>query len=102
MKTIMVVDEDRNILNNLKTDLEKNDFKVSTAQTNREAIEKLERGDADIILIHTMVPGEERDTFTPMVRIGSKKIELSDRVIPRNCTEEELIKHIKNIENSTL
>ncbi|KAA0007717.1 MAG: response regulator transcription factor, partial [Thermoplasmata archaeon] len=45
MKTIMIVDEDRDIVERIKSYLEKEDFNVSVAQTNREALEALEKNE---------------------------------------------------------
>ena len=38
MKTIMVVDDESNILNEVKACLEEDDFKVITVDNNREAL----------------------------------------------------------------
>ncbi|RLF25541.1 MAG: hypothetical protein DRN01_06280 [Thermoplasmata archaeon] len=99
MKTIMIVDEDRDIVERIKSYLEKEDFNVSIAQTNREALEALEKNEqnVDVILLHSTVPGSDEDVFTPIVTNTKTKIVSIDKPLSRTCTEEELKEFIKKI-----
>lgn len=99
MKTIMIVDEDKETLNRIKTCLEKENFTVSTAQTNREALEVLEKSEQpiDVILLHTTIPGSNEDVFTPIVTNTKTKILSVDKTLSRTCTETELLEFIKKI-----
>jgi DNA-binding NtrC family response regulator len=94
MKSIMVVDEDERVLESVKSILEKR-FNVSTVKNNREAIEALEDGEVDILLVHTRMEGE--DVFTPIVSSEGSKMAVLEDTIPRKCSEEELIKFLDTL-----
>ncbi|HEB37835.1 MAG TPA: response regulator [Thermoplasmatales archaeon] len=91
MKTIMVVDEDESVLENIKSVLGKR-FNVSTAKTNREAIEALEEGKVDMLLVHTSMDGE--DVFTPIISSDESKMRVLENTIPRRFNEEELARFL--------
>ena len=55
-KTILVVDDDENILNLEKTILEQKGFAVTTAGGGPEALALLEKGRFDLILLDVMMP----------------------------------------------
>jgi len=58
MKTIMVVDDERNILDEVKLALEGEDFKIVTVDNNRKAFEIIDEDCEDnynLILIHYVV-----------------------------------------------
>lgn len=99
MKTIMIVDEDKDVVERIKSFLEKEDFNVSVAQTNREALEVLEKKEqnVDVILLHSTIPGSNEDVFTPIITNTKTKIVSIDKPLSRTCTEEELKEFIKKI-----
>jgi DNA-binding response OmpR family regulator len=66
-KTILVVDDDENILNLEKTILEQKGFAVTTAAGGPEALALLEKGTFDLILLDVMMP--EIDGFEVCRRI---------------------------------
>ena len=66
-KTILVVDDDENILNLEKTILEQKGFAVTTASGGPEALALLETGTFDLILLDVMMP--EIDGFEVCRRI---------------------------------
>lgn len=57
MKTIMVVDDEPDVRDTTKTVLEKNGYKVVTAQSGDDCLEKLKKGKPDLILMDIMMPG---------------------------------------------
>ena len=61
MKTILVVDDERNILDLVRLYLEKDGFAVVTAATGDEALALHLRHDPDLVILDLMLPG--RDGF---------------------------------------
>lgn len=56
-KTILVVEDEEDVLELLRYNLDKNGFAVETATSGEEAIEKARRMHPDLILLDIMLPG---------------------------------------------
>lgn len=56
-KRIMVVDDEENLLELVKTLLEQEGFEVITASSGKECLEKLKKVKPDLILLDVMMPG---------------------------------------------
>src|SRR5215813_10209049 len=55
---ILLVDDEPGMLRYIKTLLEVDDYKVETATTGEEALEKVEKGlEPDLILLDVLMPG---------------------------------------------
>jgi DNA-binding response OmpR family regulator len=81
MKTIMVVDNELNILNEVKACLEEDNFQVVTVDNNREALELIEADDEDnygLILINSSMPDTKIPAFFSM-KPGIKKNKTRDK-----------------------
>ena len=60
MKTIMIVNDEPNLIEEIKSYLESDDINVITANNNREALEQMEKSKEEklsLILIETFMPG---------------------------------------------
>lgn len=55
-RTILVVDDDKSILRTFTRILQKQDYKVDTAETGKEAIEKAENKHYDLALVDIRLP----------------------------------------------
>ncbi|TRO49484.1 response regulator, partial [Candidatus Bathyarchaeota archaeon] len=55
-RTILVVDDDKSILRTFTRILQKQDYKVDTAETGKEAIEKAESKHYDLALVDIRLP----------------------------------------------
>jgi DNA-binding response OmpR family regulator len=55
-RTILVVDDDKSILRTFTRILQKQDYKVDTAETGKEAIEKAENRHYDLALVDIRLP----------------------------------------------
>jgi DNA-binding response OmpR family regulator len=55
-KRILIVDDDRSILRTLKRVLEKNGYTVDTAETAKEALDKLTNNHYDLALVDVILP----------------------------------------------
>ena len=55
-KTILVVDDDKSILRTFTRILQKSGYKIETAETGKEAIEKADNGQYDLALVDIRLP----------------------------------------------
>lgn len=91
-KTILTVDDEANILELLKYNLEKNGFIVLQAASGEEGIKLLEENDVDMLLLDLMLPGmdglqvltklrkEEKFRQLPVILLTAKEEEI-DKVL---------------------
>jgi DNA-binding response OmpR family regulator len=56
MKHVLVIDDDKSVLNSMGRVLEKNGFMVDMAETGKEAIEKSKTQNYDVVLIDLKLP----------------------------------------------
>lgn len=97
-KSVMVVNEDSSILERLKSILEEENVSVTTAKTNREAMEILEKEKSiDAVLLHTRMP-DGREVFVPLVRKDDKTLPL-DIEISKDCGKEEILRFLSRLSN---
>lgn len=101
MKTIMVVDDEASVLDNVKSCLEDDDFRVITADNNREALELMEQNREDdefgLILINSMIPGSNEPALFSMKPESKKDIDTSNEkdFLQKPFTKEQLIDFVK-------
>lgn len=67
-KTIMIVDDELNILVPLQFLLEQNGFQVVLAQSGRDALQALEKSKPDLILLDIMLPDLDGYEIFQMIR----------------------------------
>ena len=101
MKTIMVVDDEVDILDQIKSSLEEDDFQVVTADNNRRALEMLDEDKEDsfgLILIDTEVPGTGKSALFSMKPQSKKNIDTtnSEDFLQKPFTKEQLLDFVKN------
>lgn len=96
VKTVMVVDDEPDIRDSVKTVLEKNGFKVITAVNGDDCLKKLRKGKPDLILIDIMMPG------TPVREIVDKikgvKVAYLSVVRTSEAEKERLLKAKKVVD----
>jgi DNA-binding response OmpR family regulator len=68
VKTILVVDDERNIIELVRLYLEQAGFRVVEARDGREALEQHDRVDPDLIVLDLMMPGVDGMEVTREVR----------------------------------
>ena len=70
-KTMIVVDDDPDILDSIKTLFEHEGYEVFTAKNGMECLDKLENGFRGVILLDIMMPGMDGwDTVKEIVNRG--------------------------------
>jgi len=86
--TILVVDDEEQIIEVIKAYLEKEDFKVFTSYTGKEALEIFEKTSIDFIILDLMLPDYSGEDICKKIRLKSQvpiimltaKIEEGDRI----------------------
>ncbi len=75
MKTILIVDDERNIVELLRLYLEKEGFAVVSARDGPTALELVERHDPDLVVLDLMLPGMDGlDVTRELRRMGETPI----------------------------
>jgi CheY-like chemotaxis protein len=95
----MIVDEEDDFLNHVKTVLEKEDVEVVTARNSREALERLKGENEetfDLILVNTRMPGSVLTNALFCMRPPLKKLPGGiENFLQRPFTKEELVEFVK-------
>jgi len=100
MKTIMIVDNEKSILEDIKKTLEQDDLRVVTVGNRRKAIELIEGDDENkfsLILIDTTIPDSKQPAFFSMKPGSKKDIDTSkeEDFLEKPFTKEQLVDFIK-------
>jgi DNA-binding response OmpR family regulator len=100
MKTIMIIDDKLNILEQFKDSLKENDFKLITVKNNREALELMQGENEkkyELLLIDSLTPGSKKPALFPMKPSNIKNIDITkdDDFLQKPFTNEELLSFVK-------
>lgn len=93
-KTIMVVDDEPDIRDTVKTVLEQNGYAVITAVNGDDCLKKLQESKPDLILMDIMMPGTPVREIVPKIKC-SKVVYIS--VVRTSEAEKEDLMESKNI-----
>lgn len=74
MKKILVIDDDPNIVELLKSRLTANQFDVRTAKDGQEGLRKVEASPPDLIILDILMPHMDGFTFVRALKRLEKKI----------------------------
>ena len=94
MKTVMVVDDEPDNRNTVKTILEKNGFRIILAEDGDDCLEKLKKERPSLILMDIMMPGTPVRQVVQKIK-GIKIVYLS--VVRMSEAEKEDLLEQKNI-----
>jgi len=104
-KTILVVDDEKDIVEMLKYNLEKEGYKVITAQDGKQALEQAKRS-VDLILLDIMMPAmngldvlrelkrNEKTEFVPVLFLTAKGSEVDEVIGLELGAEDYIVKPI--------
>jgi len=111
MKTIMVVDDEASILEEVKSCLEEDDFEVVTVNSSRKALELMEDDKEEnfgLILIDTSMPNSNAPAFFSMKPKAKKFFSMKPKAkknidtskeedfLQKPFTKEQLLDFVKN------
>jgi len=68
MKTVMIVDDEKDIRDSVKTILEKEGYNVVTAVDGDDALKKVKVAKPDLVLLDIMMPGTPVKDIVPKLR----------------------------------
>jgi len=96
----MVVDEESDVLENVKKFLDKTDVEIITATNNRSALEQLDEKHEnmfDLILINTRFPGKKKSAALFSMKPFEKKEFVNiDNYLQKPFTKEQFLDFVKN------
>jgi DNA-binding NtrC family response regulator len=100
MKTIMIVDDEINMLEEIKSCLESDNFEVITATNSREAIEHIRNGEEEnvsLILVGTSLPDSEESALFSMKPRSRMNIDTNnlENFLQKPFTNEQLLDFVK-------
>lgn len=99
MKSIMVIDDEKDLLEEIKTCLKDDDFQIVTANNSREAIKLMEQEeDFGLILIDTSMPNSKTPALFSMKPQTKKDIDTSNSedFLQKPFTKEQLVDFVKS------
>jgi len=99
IKTILVVDEEKDVLDQVKAYLEQEDVLVVTASDSRQALSQLFRENEetfDLILVNTRMPGNTTAHALFSLKPTLKKLpSIRDDFLEKPFTKDQLLKFVK-------
>jgi len=97
MKTIMIIDDEVDILKQVRSILESDDFNVVTASNNREALEIMGNNEDDfgLILIDTQMPDRKESAFFSTKPKSKMDIGNLEDFLQKPFTRDQLVDFVK-------
>jgi len=101
MKSIMIIDDEKDLLEEIRTCLKDDEYQIITANNSREAIELMEQEkeeDFGLILINTSMPNSNTPALFSMKPKTKKDIDTSniEDFLQKPFTKEQLLEFVKN------
>jgi len=101
MKSIMIVDDEKNILSEVKNILEEENFNVVTAENSRKAFELIDtckEDDFGLILIDSLIPDTNIPALFSMKPSNKKNIDTTKKedFLQKPFTKKQLRDFVKN------
>ena len=96
----MIVDDNSNVLEQVRDSLKEDDLEIITVKNNREALE-LMHGDNEknyeLLLIDSLTPDSKKPAFFPMKPSDTKNVDTTNDAdfLQKLFTKEELISFVK-------
>jgi len=95
VKTVLVVDDEEDIRESVRMILEKNGYKVITAEDGDDCLKKLQEATPDLILLDIMMPGtpvaEVIKNITNIKIAFMSVVRISDARKKGLCTQENIV-----------
>ncbi len=96
MKTVRVVDDEADVLEQVKSYLEYDEFDVVTVKNSRQALELMDTDvTVDLILVDTPMPASDKTAFFSMKPDSRLNVEGAGNFLQKPFTKEQLIDFVK-------
>lgn len=99
MKTVMIVDDESSISEQVKESLREHDLELVSVKNNREALEIMQDDEKkiELLLIDSLMPDSKKPAFFPMKPSNTKDIDTTNDndFLKKPFTTEELISFVK-------
>jgi len=100
MKTVMVIDDETSVLEEVKSCLQEDNFEVITVDNSRKAIELMDEDNNDnfgLILINTSMPDSKKPAFFSMKPKSKSNIDTSkeEYFLQKPFTKQQLVDFVK-------
>ena len=100
MKTIMVIDDETSVLEEVKSCLQEDEFEVIAVDNSRKAIELMDEDKDDdfgLILINTSMPDSKQPAFFSMKPKSKSNIDTSkeEYFLQKPFTKQQLVDFVK-------
>jgi len=98
IKTVMIVDDETDVLEKVKSYLENDEMDVVTANNSRQALELMENNrdeTFDLILIDTPMPCSDKTALFSMKPKSKLEISETDNFLQKPFTREQLLDFVK-------
>lgn len=103
MKTIMVVNDEPDLIKQISAYLSEKEYKLIAAQNTREAIAKLEKAeDITLILLNTSLPDADNSALFCMRPDSRMNVDTSDfeKFLPQPFTKDQLLNFVEKGEKN--
>lgn len=90
-KHILVVDDEKEILELIQFNLEQNDFKVSTVKTGEAALKKARKLEPDLIVLDLMLPGIDGLDVCRILKSDKETEDISVIMLTAKGSEEDIV-----------
>lgn len=95
IKTIMIIDDEKDILEQIKSYLENDEFDIITFENRREALERIEMDKmVDLMLINTSISPSDKKAFFSMKPNIKPNIDDNNNFLTKPFTKQQLIDFI--------
>jgi two-component system, OmpR family, alkaline phosphatase synthesis response regulator PhoP len=89
MKRILLLEDEENLLDSIKLNLELEGFSITTAVDGKEAVDKFKQGRFDLLILDIMVPFINGFDVAEQVRLANKEIPILF-LTARSTTDDKL------------
>ena len=96
IRTIMIVDDETNVIEKVKSFLEDDELDIVTANNSRQALEIIEQGrNFDLILIDTPMPGSDKEALFMMKPDSKLTNSETNTFLEKPFTKDQLVNFLK-------
>ena len=96
IKTIMIVDDEVDVLQKVKSYLENDEVDVITASNSRQALELMENEETfDLVLIDTPMPCSDKTALFSMIPKSKLEVSETTNFLQKPFTKDQLVNFVR-------